>query len=132
LKRDFFTLVQAFASKIGFWGEDLFPGGPPALNPVAVSSFVLGFFVFWAEFLEEGLVYRELVGADGFGGEGGLGEGEWGFGGEERRTLMVVVVVVGFGGFRVQGFREGEEMRCLEDLHLVELLESVGRRVERA
>lgn len=123
LERDFFTLVQAFASKIGFWGEDLFPGCPPALNPVAVSSFVLGFFVFGAEFLEEGLVDGELVGADGFGGEGGLGEGDWDFGGEERRTLMVVVVV-GFGGFRVQGFREGEEMRCLEDLHLVELLES--------
>lgn len=102
LERDFFTFIQAFASKIGFWGEDLFPGSPATLDPVAVSSFVLGFFVFGAEFLEEGLVDGELVGPEAVGGEGGLGEGEgdWGFGGEERRTLMVVGVV-GFGGFRV-------------------------------
>lgn len=99
MERDFFTFVQAFASKIGFWGEDLFPGGPAALDPVAVSSFVLGFFVFGAEFLEEGLVDGELVGDEGVGGQGALGEGDWGFGGEEWRTLMVVVV--GLGGFRV-------------------------------
>lgn len=55
------------------------------------------------EFVEEGLVNRELVGAEALGGQGGrqrwgrVEEGDRGFERDEGRTL-IAVVVVGFAG----------------------------------
>lgn len=95
MEGDFLAFVEGFAREIGLRGEDLFPWGPPALDPVALPGFVFGFFVFRAEVFQEGLVDRELVGADGLGFEEvvGMGLGEL----EEMRSPLVLLVL----GFRV-------------------------------
>nr|GMC72296.1 hypothetical protein Iba_chr03bCG10230 [Ipomoea batatas] len=81
LKRDLLSLVEGFPSEISFRSEDFLPGSPASLDPVAASSIIFGFFLFWPEGLEKGFVVfadREFVGLvavsggeDRFGGKGG-------------------------------------------------------------